>query len=217
MLDQVDGIMCHLLRQLARGAQHQRARLGRLEMATVGRVLATRLLGRLLAVGDGLVNLALPLGLLGGDGVLLLLQQRVQHGQQEGGSLAGTGLAGHHQVHIVVALGILLGQRHRDGSVLHHGRLGVAQVQAGLHQRLGQAQLHKAVVAFGHGSQCVSCQRGMQMRVRNGVVGLGNGLQGSIGHGNIGLRQCGSPSGLVFCHFLLARTQMPVGGCVCQG
>ena len=76
----------------------------------------------------------------------LLLQQRVQHGQQEGGGLAAAGLAGDHQVD-EARRRRLRRCRHgqRNGLVLHGGRLGEAQVVDGGDQFGRQAQLDEAV------------------------------------------------------------------------
>ena len=130
MLDQVNRVMGDLLRQFARRAQHQCAGLGGLEMATVGRVLAARTLGGRLAVGGSFVELALPFDAFFLFGGFTLLQQRMQHRQQEGGGLAATGLAGHHQVDEGAGTFV---QRQRNRLGLHYGRLGVAQVEASLH------------------------------------------------------------------------------------
>ena len=131
VLDQFDGVMRHLLSQLARGAQDQGAGNGRLEVAGIGGVLALVALGRGLAAGSGLGALAVIFGADGGFLVSLLLDQRVQHGQQEGGGLARAGLAGNHQVDEG-----LITTAHGQGNGLRlHGRgLGVAQIGNGADQ-----------------------------------------------------------------------------------
>jgi len=98
VLHQVDGVVGHLLRQLARRAQHQRTRNGGLEVARQQRVLALGALGRGLAGRSGLGLQALPFGALGGLLLLHLHQQGVQHRQQEGRGFAAAGLARDHQV-----------------------------------------------------------------------------------------------------------------------
>ncbi len=144
MLDQVDGVMRHLLRQLARGAQHQGAGHGGLEVARLHGVLALGALGGRLATCRGLKSGALILGTLRGLGLGLLAQQRVQHGQQEGRGLAAAGLAGDHQVDEAAVLGA--GAHGQGNGLVLHGRgLGVAQVGHGLHQLGRQAQLDKAI------------------------------------------------------------------------
>src|SRR5205085_12290332 len=73
----------------------------------------------------------------------LLLQQRVQHGQQEGRGLAAAGLAGDRQV--VVALTVLARHGAADALLLHGGGLGEAQVRNGGQEFGGEAQGGKAV------------------------------------------------------------------------
>jgi len=152
MLDQLDGVVRHLLRKFARRAQDQGAGRGGLEMARIGRVLALGALRSRFAFGSSLGSRALVSRALFFGGLGLLLEQGVQHRQQEGGGLAATGLAGDHQVD--VALGFARGaggHGQGDGTLLHGGGLGVAQIGHGLHQFGRQAQLHEAVGhGFGH-------------------------------------------------------------------
>ncbi len=143
VLDQLDGVVRHLLRQLARGAQDQGARRGGLEAARLHGVLALGALRRGLAASGGLGGGTLVLGPGGRLGLGLLLDQRVQHGQQEGGGLTAARLAGDHQVDEAASV---LPRAHGQGDdlVLHGGGLGVAQVAHGLHQLGRQAQADEA-------------------------------------------------------------------------
>ena len=143
MLDQLDRILGDLLREFARRAQDQGARNGRGEMTRQQRVLALGLLRCRLAGSFGFGDLAVPVGALGGLGSSLLLEQGVQHRQQEGSGLAATGLARHHQVGEAFAMATVHGLG--DGGVLHQGRLGEAEVGNGLHQLGRQAQGSKGV------------------------------------------------------------------------
>ena len=141
--DQVDGVGRHLLRQLARGAQHQRAGHGGLELARIQRAAAARLLGRGLAGGQGGGDLGVPRGFLARGFLGLHADQGVQHGQQKGGCLAAAGLAADHEV--VEAFGVRL-ERQRNGALLHGGGLGEAQVAHGGQQLGRQAQGGEAVL-----------------------------------------------------------------------
>ena len=147
MLDEFDSVVSNLLCEFACRANDQRAWLGSLEMTWVRRVLALGFLRTGFATGDGFSLLALVLGALGGFGIGLLLQQRVQHGQQESGGLAAAGLARHHQVDETdFAFSVGIGRHsERNGFFLHGGRLGVAEVGTGLHQFRRQAQEHEAI------------------------------------------------------------------------
>ncbi len=171
VLDQLDGVVRHLLRQFARGAQHQGAGHGGFEVARVGGVFTAGALGWLFAtgksVGAGLVEIGLGFGV--GSG--LLLNQGVQHGQQEGGGFAAAGLAGDHQVVVAVVCFVVRRQGQRNGLRLHAGGLGVAQVGHGLNEFLGQAQLHKAVGLGGFaGLDRFGCVDGKVLRRH--VLGL---------------------------------------------
>ena len=179
MAHQVDGVVGHLLGQLAGGAQDQGARHGGLEVAGVGGVLALAALGRRLATRDGLGHFALVLGALLGFGVGLLLDQGVQHGQQEGGGLAAAGLAGDHQVDEAVFL-VPGAHGQGNGLALHGGGLGVAQVGHGLHEFRGQAQLDEAVGQDGRRGFCGGLQGvGSKRKVGRGVFAL---HQKGVGH-----------------------------------
>ena len=98
VLNQVDGVVRHLLRELARGAQHQGAGGGGFEVARVGRVFALGALRGCFTVGERVRHGLLVLGLLGCFGIGTLGQQGVQNRQQKRGRLAAAGLAGDHQV-----------------------------------------------------------------------------------------------------------------------
>ena len=80
VLDQLDGVMGHLLSQFSRGAQHQRTGNGSLEVAGVGRVLALVALGSRLALGGRFCAQALEFSLGFCIGLSALLNQGVQHG-----------------------------------------------------------------------------------------------------------------------------------------
>ena len=87
-------------------------------------------------------------GAFPGVGFGALLQQGVQHGQQEGGGLAAAGLAGDHQVGKTL---LTFGQHGLgDHVVLHGSGLQVTQVGTGLHQFGCQANQLKAIGAGGH-------------------------------------------------------------------
>ncbi|MCY1519844.1 hypothetical protein D9M68_546080 [compost metagenome] len=148
MAHQVDGVVGHLLGEFARGAQDQGAGGGSLEIARAGGVFALGRLGRRFAAGQGFGGQALALGAFLGVGIGALLQQGVQHRQQEGGGLAAAGLAGDHQVG---KTRFAFGQ-HGLGNhiVLHLGGLHVAEVGTGLHQLGCQTQQLKTV-GFGRG------------------------------------------------------------------
>ena len=148
MTHQVDGVIGHLLGKFAGGAQDQGAGGGGLEVARAGGVLALGRLGRGFAAGNGLGGQTLALGTLMGFGIGTLLQQGVQHGQQEGGGFAAAGLAGDHQVGKTL---LTFGQHGLgDHVVLHGGGLQVTQVGTGLHQLGRQANQLKAIGAGGH-------------------------------------------------------------------
>lgn len=115
MLDQVDGVVRHLLRQFTRGAKDQGARGGSLEVARAGGVLALGTLGSGFTALSGFGHRTLESGAFFGFGSGLLVDQRVQHGQQEGGRLAGAGLAGDHQVD---ELGGIVAAAHGQGMAL---------------------------------------------------------------------------------------------------
>jgi hypothetical protein len=98
-----------------------------------------------LGAASFVVGLAFGLDLGG-----VLLDQRVQHGQQEGRGLAAAGLAGDHQVVDRLAFGV---HRHgtADALLLHVGRLGEAEVGHGGQEFRGEAERGKAVGHGGHG------------------------------------------------------------------
>jgi hypothetical protein len=150
MADQVDGVTGHLLREFARGAQDQRAGGGGLEIARAGRVLALGTLGRFFAASQGLGGFTLEVQARLGFGIGLLLQQRVQHGQQEGCGLAAAGLAGNHQVDVRCGF-VVRRQGQRDGLFLHGGGLGEAQVFHGANQFGRQAHFRKPLGARRRG------------------------------------------------------------------
>ena len=147
MLHQVNRVMGHLLGQFARGANNQRARGGCLEIAGVGRVFALGTLGGRFAFGSGFCHGLFVFKALGFFGVCRLLEQGVQHGQQEGSRFAAARLAGNHQVDEAGCFGARCrrGQGQRNHLHLHSRRLGVTQVLAGLDQLGSQSQFHKAV------------------------------------------------------------------------
>ena len=152
MLDQVDGVMCYLLGKFACRAHDQGAGHGSLEVARVGRVLALGALGSSFTLRSGVGHSALVLFTLLEFGLGLLLDEGMQHGQQECSGLAGTGLAGNHQVHEAAFSGKLAGQCQRNGFFLYHGRLDIAKVLYRLHQRGSQPQFDEAVggIVFHH-------------------------------------------------------------------
>ena len=117
MPHQIDRIVGNLLRELARGAQHQRAGLRRLEIARVGRVLALGPLGRCLTAGRGFIARTLECLACITLGAGLLLQQGVQHRQQKGSCFASTGVGDTHDV--------AAREDMRDRLRLNWGRLGV--------------------------------------------------------------------------------------------
>ena len=100
VLDQVDGIMRHLLSQLSGGADDQCARGRGFEIARVSRVLALGTLGRRFALGSGLGDCCFIGLALIGFGLRHLLEQGVQYRQQKRGGLTATGLTGDHQVDV---------------------------------------------------------------------------------------------------------------------
>ena len=175
VLDQVNGVMRHLLGEFTRGAQHQRAGNSGLEVARLGRVLAAGALRGRFAARGSLGGQAVEFSTRLGVGLGLLVQQGVQHGQQERRRLAAAGLAGDHQVDVAAALGLCAhGQRNR--LALHGGGLGVAQVGHGLHQFAGQAQLNEAV--------------GLGAHALGQVGGVGGG---NVGNNGIGRRKVAQP------------------------
>src|SRR3990167_5246240 len=188
VLDQVDSIVRDLLRQFTRGAQNQGTRGGGLEIARAGGVLALGALGGRFTTGGSFGHSALESSAFFGFGSSLLVDQRVQHGQQEGGSLAAAGLAGNHQVD---ELGGVVATAHCQGNglELHAGGLGVAQVSHGLHQFRGQAQFDKAVGFSSHGNVGLgdSCHHGVQRGRLHGNVGS----KGSVGRREFALHQRG--------------------------
>ena len=174
--------MRHLLCQLARGAQDQGAGNGCLEVAGIGGVLALVALGRGLAAGRCFGALAVIFGADGGFFVSLLLDQRVQHGQQEGSGLARAGLAGHHQVDEG-----LVTTAHGQGNGLRlHGRgLGIAQIGNGADQLFSQAQFDEGVGQF----------RGLGAFANFHDFGGDQGFGGLLGAGNGGVQHGGCFSG----------------------
>ena len=168
MAHQVDGVLRHLLGQFAGRAQDQGAGGGGLEVACAGGVFALGALGGNFTACQGFGHGAVEVGALLGFCLGLLLQQRVQHGQQESSGLAATGLAGNHQVG---KTGFAFGQ-HGLGHhiVLNLGGLGVTQVDTGLHQLGRQAQQFKAVGLGYH-----RCGVGHS-------VGFRSGFHGHVGH-----------------------------------
>ena len=150
VFDQVDSVVRDLLCQLTRRAQNECAWGGCFEVAAVCRVFAAWFFGGGLAFGGGFVELGLPCEVFCCFAGLALLQQGVQHGQQEGGGFAATCLAGNHQVDVLNVCAVAC-QRQRYGLRLYDGGLLVAQIQTGLHQRLCQLEFDKAVGRFGIG------------------------------------------------------------------
>ena len=137
---------------------------------------------RRFATGDGFGAQAFEFGALIALGFFLLLEQGVQHGQQEGGGLAAAGLAGNQQVGEFWRFRVGIQGLHGlgDGGHLHGGRLGETHVGDGLQQFLGQAQLHEAVGLGDNGFQR-SCHgnRLVGREVRNYVdFQVGNGVKG---------------------------------------
>ena len=166
MAHQFDGIVRDLLRQLTGGAENQRTRLGRTEVARQGRVDALGLFRRGFATGSGFGTGGLmgqALGLLLG---LLLAQQGVDHRQQKGGGLAAARLAGDHQVVVTVVRLVVAWQGQRNGLQLDLGWLGIAQIGHGLDEFIGQTQGDKAI---GHG-RGVGHGRGRRRRLQKQIV-----------------------------------------------
>jgi hypothetical protein len=150
VLDQVDGVVRHLLGQLTRGAQHQGAGHGSLEVAGLVGPCAWRAWERL-ATGSGFGAQALELGALFGFGSSLLLDQVCSTGSRKAAVLP---LPVWLDTIRSMKLGIIAAAHGQgNGLELHGGGLGVAQVGHGLHQLWGQAQFDKAVRL---GSDCVS-------------------------------------------------------------
>ncbi len=146
MLDQVDGVVRHLLCQFAGWANDQSARCWSFEVACVGGVFALGALGCLFAIGCSISYELVPSCFVSSFGLSLLLNQCVQHGQQEGGCFAATSLARHHQVDVAgFGIGVVVWQSQRNGFLLNCGGLCVAEVSYGLHQFTGQAQFDEAV------------------------------------------------------------------------
>jgi len=183
MAHQVDRVGADLLGQLAGRAQDQGAGCGGLEVARVGRVLALGFFQRRLATGDGFGAQAFKFGAFSALGFFLLLEQGVQHGQQESGGLAAAGLAGNQQVGefgFGVGLDVLVQRLHGlgDGGHLHGGRLGETHVGHGLQQFTGQAQFHETVGfrgnrvqrSFASGRRVGNISQHMDVAVGNDVV-----------------------------------------------
>ena len=167
VLDQLDGVLRHLLGQFARWADYQGARCRCLEVAWVGGVFALGALRGGFAFGNGVGAGLVEFGAFSSFLLGHLLNQGVQNGQQKGGGFAAAGLAGHHHVGVAIGLAVFgaacSGQSQRNGAQLHSGWLGVAQIGHGLHQLRGQAQLNETVRHvddgfdfFGH------CSRGFR-------------------------------------------------------
>ena len=153
MAHQIDGVVGYLLGQFAGRAKNQGTRHGGLEVAGQQRVLALRCLGGWLAFGGSLGSQTLALGAFRSFGGSLLLEQGMQNGQQESGSFAATGLAGHHEVGVSLGRSALALHGLGNDGLLHQRGLGEGQVCHGLHQLGGQAQRGKRVGAgrFGLG------------------------------------------------------------------
>ena len=93
VFDQLDRVVRNLLGQFTCGAQDQSTRYGSLEVAGVGGVLALGALGQGLTLGSGFGAQAVKFRLGFSISRSALLEDGVQHGQQESCSLAGAGLA----------------------------------------------------------------------------------------------------------------------------
>ena len=147
MTHQVNRVGADLLGQLTRWAQDQGTGGGGLEVAQVGRVFALWLFQRRFATGNRFGAQAFKFRTLKAVSLFLLLEQGVQHGQQERGGLAATGLAGNQQVGEFWCFWVRIEGLHGlgDGGHLHGGWLGETHVGNGLQQFLGQAEFHKAV------------------------------------------------------------------------
>ena len=96
MLHQVNCVVRDLLGEFAGGANDQGAGRRCLEVAGVGRVFALGALGGGFAFGSGVGHGLLVFQAFGFFGVGGLLEQGVQHRQQEGCGLAASGLARDH-------------------------------------------------------------------------------------------------------------------------
>jgi len=153
MLHQVNRIIGNLLSQFAGWAHDQCARRWRLEVTHIGGVFALGALGRCLALGYGFSHFAFERSTLVDFRLCQLLQQGVQHGQQEGGGLSATGLARDHQVDETGGLlvSVFAWQRQRNGFELNRCRLGITQVFDGVNQLGSQAQQDEAIRQFGGG------------------------------------------------------------------
>ena len=172
MRDQTNRVVCDLLRQFAGRANDQSAGCGRFEVARIGRVFATGALWRSFAIRGSSSDHGLPFGFFFGVFSVHLLNQGVEHGQQERSGFAATGLARDHQV---VELAIdAIGLRQRNGFGLNGGRLGVTQVFDRSHEFRRQAQQLKAV-GFGAHS-FFGLHGGKQSVVRNRNIHW-NGVQ----------------------------------------
>ena len=146
VLDQVDGVMRHLLSQFAGWANDQGARCWGFEIACVRGVFALGALRWLFAIGRSVSHELVPSCFVSGFGLGLLLNQGVQHRQQEGSCFAATCLARHHQVdEASFGIRVVVWQSQRNGFELNGGGLGVTQIAHGLHQFTGQAQFDEAV------------------------------------------------------------------------
>ena len=128
MLDQFDGIMGHLLRELPGRADDQGPRGDHRKIARVGGVFALAAFRRSFAFRGSLCQGSLKIRALFVLGLALLVQQCMQNWQQKRCRFAAAGLARYHQVNKtgprITRVQALHGQGY--GCLLHWGWLGVA-------------------------------------------------------------------------------------------
>ena len=143
MLDKANGVMGHLLSELAGWTQHQSARCRGLEVTGIGGVFALGTLGWRCAGSHGSSHLRIK-GLGLGDFFLTrLLQQGLNDGHQKCCRLATSGLRRNHQVGMPTIDRIF----HRQGDHLDLNSRGgrVAKVKHSGHELTGQTQGLKGV------------------------------------------------------------------------
>ena len=172
---QVDRIGCDLLRQFACWTQNQSTGCCWLKTARCAFVGLWLAIGQqLFSAVHGISVLALcsqssltrgtrlsGLLFLSQAFRLLLLEDDVQHGQQEGGGFTATGLAGHQQIDDLALAAV---QRAGNSSHLNFGGLGETQVSNRLNQLGRQAHIGKCLC------QC-DIERGTLRRAGRRITG----------------------------------------------
>ena len=175
MANQVNRVVGNLLSQFTGWANDQSARGGCFEVACAGRVFALGALWRRFTFSRSISHQTIPFSTGFSFSISLLLEQGMQHRQQEGGGFAAASLARDHQIDKALGFTIRAFARQSlgDGGQLHAGGLGETQLSNSSQQFRRQAQQLKTIRLSRCGYSVVSLGHFSISRCRSQIVLIG--------------------------------------------